>query len=103
MDKVVIYMNIKPLGDRVLIEPESKKEKTETGIYFPDTESKERPERGKIIAIGQGKLLESGKYAPMKVKKGDTILFTKYSPNEFKIDGKEYLIAREEDILAILG
>lgn len=97
-------MNIKPLGDRVLIEPESReKDKTKSGIYLPDTASKERPEKGKVIAVGSGKLLESGKRVPMNVKKGDTVLFTKYGPNELKVEGKEYLIAREEDILAILG
>ncbi len=93
---------IKPLGDRVLIEPMSKEEKTKSGIYLPDTASKERPEKGKVIAVGQGKLLESGKRVPMNVKKGDTVLFTKYGPNELKVEGKEYLIAREEDILAII-
>jgi chaperonin GroES len=93
-----------PLGDRVLIEPESReKDKTKSGIYLPDTASKERPEKGKVIAVGSGKLLESGKRVPMNVKKGDTVLFTKYGPNELKVEGKEYLIAREEDILAILG
>ena len=97
-------MNIKPLGDRVLIEPDAKeKEKTKSGIYLPDTASKERPEKGRVIATGPGRLLESGKRVAMNVKKGDTVLFTKYGPNELKVDGKEYLIAKEEDILAILG
>ncbi|MDO8600424.1 MAG: co-chaperone GroES [bacterium] len=96
-------LQIRPLGDRVLIEPESReKDKTKSGIYLPDTASKERPEKGKVIAVGQGKLLESGKRIPMNVKKGDTVLFTKYGPNELKVEGKEYLIAREEDILAII-
>lgn len=101
---IIFRMNIKPLGDRVLIEPESReKDKTKSGIYLPDTASKERPEKGKVVAVGQGRLLESGKRVPMNVKKGDTVLFTKYGPNELKVEGKEYLIAREEDILAIFG
>jgi chaperonin GroES len=98
-------MNIKPLGERVLIEhlKEEKGGKTKTGIYLPETVGKERPEQGKIIAIGPGKLSDEGKRIPINVKKGDIVLFTKYGPNEIKVDGKEYLIAREEDILAILG
>ena len=96
-------LNIKPLGDRLLIEPmDQEKEKTKSGIYLPDTVSKERPEKGKVVAAGPGKLLDSGKRVPMNVKVGDTVLFTKYGPNELKVDEKEYLIAREEDILAIL-
>ncbi len=90
-------MNIKPLADRVLIEPISIEDKTESGIILPDTADKEKPEQGKVIAVGPGK-----KDKPISVKKGDIVLFTKYGPNEIKIDNKEYLIAREEDILAIL-
>ena len=97
-------MKINPLGDRVVIEPldDKDKGKTKAGIYLPETVSKERPEQGKVIAIGPGKLTEDGKRIPMGVKKGDVVLFTKYGPNEIKVDEKEYLIAREEDILAIL-
>ena len=97
-------MNIKPLGDRVVIEPAEKEKggKTKAGIYLPETVDKERPEQGKIIAVGPGKLSEKGNRVPMSVKKGDVVLFTKYGPNEIKVDEKEYLIAREEDILAIL-
>jgi len=76
--------------------------KTESGIFLPQTAEKERPEQGKVIAVGTGKKLSSGKVIPMDVKKGDVVLFTKYGPNEIKVDGKEYLIAKEEDILAIL-
>jgi len=90
-------MNIKPLSDRVLIEPISVEEKTKSGIILPDTADKEKPEQGRVIEVGPGKKDES-----MNVKKGDIVLFTKYGPNEIKIDNKEYLIAREEDILAIL-
>lgn len=95
-------LKIQPLGDRVLIEPITEEEKTKAGIYLPETASKERPEQGRVIAVGEGKMLQSGKVVPVKVKKGDRVLFTKYGPNEIKIDGKEYLIAKEEDILAII-
>lgn len=95
-------MKIKPLADRVVIETTSKEEKTASGIYLPETAEKERPEQGKIVATGPGKLNEKNERVPMGVKKGDVVLFTKYGPNEVKVDGKEFLIAREEDILAIL-
>ena len=78
------------------------KGKTKTGIYLPETVEKERPEQGKVVAVGPGKLSDEGKRIPMSVKKGDVVLFTKYGPNEIKVDGKEYLIAREEDILAVI-
>ena len=98
-------MKIKPLGDRVLIEPFSSEEVKNFGrvsIVMPQTADKERPEQGKVVAVGQGRVDEHGKRIPMSVKKGDKVLFTKYGPNEIKIDGKEYLIAKEDDILAIL-
>ena len=95
-------MKIKPLSDHILIEPISQEEKTKSGIFLPDTAEKERPEQGKVIAVGPGRRLPSGKRVPMEVKKGDTVLFTKYGPNEIKVGDKEYLIAKEEDILAIL-
>ncbi len=98
-------MKIKPLSDRVLIEPVSSEEVKKFGkvsIVMPQTVDKERPEQGKIIAVGPGKIDEHGKRVPMSVRKGDTVLFTKYGPNEIKIDGKEYLIAEEKDILAII-
>ncbi|TSC77480.1 MAG: chaperonin GroES [Parcubacteria group bacterium Gr01-1014_33] len=96
-------MKINPLSDRVVIEPLKDKEgKTKSGIYLPETMDKERSEQGTVIAIGPGKLTEEGKRIPVSVKKGDVVLFTKYGPNEIKVGEKEYLIAREEDILAIL-
>jgi len=94
---VIKNMNIKPLADKVLIEPISVEEKTASGIILPDTTDKEKPEQGKVIEVGPG---SDGK--TMTVKKGDVVLFTKYGPSEIKIDNKEYLIAKEEDILAIL-
>ena len=95
-------MNIKPLADYVVIEPMSQEEQTKGGIFLPQTADKERPEEGKVMAVGEGKMLNSGKRLEMQVKIGDTVLFTKYGPNEIKIDGKEYLIAKQDDILAIL-
>ncbi|MBM3206456.1 MAG: co-chaperone GroES [Candidatus Staskawiczbacteria bacterium] len=95
-------MNIKPLSDHILIEPIKEEEKTKFGILLPDTASKEKPEEGIIIAVGPGKKTEDGKIVLMSVAVGQKVLFTKYGPNEIKIDGKEYLIAREDDILAII-
>ena len=95
-------MKIKPLSDHILIEVVKEEEKTKAGILLPETVEKEKPEQGKVIAVGPGRKTEQGKVIPMNVKTGDTILFTKYGPNEVKINDKEYLIAREEDVLAIL-
>ena len=95
-------MEIKPLADHIVIEPITKEEKTKSGILLPETAEKERPEQGKVIAVGSGKKSPEGKIIPLEVQVGQTVLFTKYVPNEIKIDDKEYLIAREEDILAIL-
>ena len=96
-------MKINPLGDRVVVEPHKDAAgKTKSGLYLPETMEKDRPEQGTVIAVGPGKLTDEGKRIPMSVKKGNVVLFTKYGPNEIKVDGKEYLIAREEDILAIL-
>ena len=96
-------MKITPLGDRVVIEPLKETEgKTKSGLYLPETLDKERPEQGKVVAVGPGKYNEDGERIPPGVKKGDTVLFTKYGPHEVKVDDKEYLIAKEDDILAIL-
>ena len=98
-------LNIKPLGDRVLIEPlsdEDKAKQSKGGILIPDTADKEKPQEGKIIAVGEGKRLENGALQPLSVKVGDKVLFSKYGPTEIKIDDKEYLIAKEEDILGII-
>jgi len=95
-------MKIKPLSDHILIEAISQEEKTKSGILLPETAEKERPEQGKVIAVGSGRRLPSGKRIPLEVKKGDIVHFTKYGPTEIKVGDKEYLIAKEEDILAIL-
>ena len=90
---------VRPLDDRVVIEPMEAEEKTQGGIVLPDT-AKEKPMKGKIIAVGDGKMLESGKRAELLVKKGDKVLYGKYAGTEITIDGKEYLVMRESDILA---
>jgi len=95
-------MNIKPISDHILIEPIKEEEKTKTGILLPDSAEKEKPEQGKVIAVGPGKKDENGKVVPLEVKPGDRVLFTKYVPTEIKVEDKDYLIAKEEDILAIL-
>ena len=96
-------MNIKPLGDRVIVKPLEAQEKTKGGIVLPDT-AKEKPQEGKIIAVGKGKYLENGQLQPLEVKAGDHILYGKYSGSEISTkEGEELLIMREEDILAIIG
>ncbi|OGF51760.1 co-chaperone GroES [Candidatus Giovannonibacteria bacterium RIFCSPLOWO2_02_FULL_43_11b] len=96
-------IKIKPLGDRVLIEPLGKEaERTKSGIVIPDTAEKERPEQGIVIEVGEGKRDEKGNLIRVSVSVGQKVLFSKYGPTEIKIDDKEYLIAREEDILAII-
>ena len=95
-------MPINLLSAHILIEPISPEAPTPSGIFLPQTIEKERPEQGKVIAVGPGRRLSSGKRVPMEVKKGNKVLFTKYGPNEIKVGDKEYLIAKEEDILAIL-
>ena len=95
-------IKIKPLYDHLVIEPLKREEKTKTGILLPETVERERPEQGKVVAVGPGRKLDNGQLAALAVKKGQIVLFTKYGPNEIKFDDKEYLIAKEDDILAIL-
>jgi len=95
-------MQIKPLSDHILIEPIKEEEKSKGGIFLPETASKEKSEEGKVIAIGPGRTTEEGKIIPMSVKPGDKVLFTKYGPSEIKVGDKEYLIASESDILAVI-
>ena len=94
-------MKIRPLHDRLLVERLEEKEVKKGGIIIPDT-AKEKPQEGKVIAVGNGKVTDEGKKVPLDVKAGDKILFGKYSGSEVKLDDKEYLILREEDVLAIL-
>mgnify|MGYP001589470209 FL=1 len=95
-------MKIIPLNDRVIIKPIQKDETTKFGIILPETIDKEKPEQGEVIAVGPGKLLDNGQRASMEVKIGDKVLFTKYSPNEIKIDDQELLVINENDIMAII-
>lgn len=95
-------MKLKPLYDHVIVKPITENEITKSGIVLPDTIDKEKPEKGQVIAVGEGKLLENGQTAKMFVKVGDKVMFKKYSPDEIKIDGVEYLIISEGDILGIL-
>jgi len=94
-------MAIRPLHDRVLIKRVEEEQKTKGGIIIPDT-AKEKPVEGKVIAVGTGRVLEDGKIRPLDVKKGDRILFGKYSGTEVKVDGEEHLILREDDILCVI-
>lgn len=95
-------MQIKPLGDKILVEILEAEEKTKGGIVLPDT-AKEKPQKAKVIAVGKGKVTDDGKVVPPEVKKGDIVLFGKYSGTELKLDDKELLMLREEDILGIVS
>ena len=94
-------MNIKPLGDRVLVQALDAEEVSKSGIIIPDT-AKERPSEGKVMAVGPGRVADDGKRVSCEVKKGDKVLYGKYSGTEIKLDGTDYLILREGDILAVL-
>ena len=94
-------MKIRPLADKILVQRVEAENKTAGGIVLPDT-AKEKPQRGKIINIGPGKVLDDGTHKEMQVKKGDLVLFTSYAGTEIKIDGKEYLIMDESDIMAVI-
>ena len=95
-------INLKPLGDRVLVEPVEEKETKKGGIIIPDT-AKEKPQEGNVVALGTGKLDDNGKKVEFTVKKGDKVLISKYGGTEIKVDGESYLIMREDDILGIIG
>lgn len=94
-------MNIKPLGERIVIKVLESEEKTKSGIVLPDT-AKEKPQMGKVLAVGNGKLMENGQRIPVEVKEGDKVLFAKYAGTEVKLDGEEYMVLKESDILAIV-
>jgi chaperonin GroES len=91
---------IRPLADRVVVEPGPEEDVTPGGIVLPDT-AKEKPQKGKVIAVGSGRLLDNGQRAPMTVKVGDTVLYSKYGGNEVTLEGKEYLILEEDQVLAV--
>jgi len=93
---------IRPVGDRVVVKPAAKEEVTKSGIVIPDT-AKEKPQEGTVIAVGGGRLLDNGDRAPIDLREGDRVLFAKYGGTEFKLDGEEYLVLKENDILAVIG
>ena len=99
--RLLVPMKIRPLGDRILVKRIKEEEKTKGGIIIPDT-AKEKPQEGKVVAVGKGKMTEQGKLLTPDVKAGDKILFGKYSGSEVKIEGEEHLILREDDILGVL-
>ena len=94
-------MKVRPLHDRILVERVEEEEKTKSGIFIPDS-AKEKPQKGKVIAVGSGKINDKGERVKMDVKEGDQILFEKYAGNEIKVDDKELMIMREEDVLAVI-
>ena len=94
-------LNVRPLHDRILVRRMAEEEKTAGGIIIPDT-AKEKPQRGEVVATGSGRLTEDGKTLPLEVKIGDKILFSKYSGTELKLEGNEYLMMREEDVLGVI-
>jgi len=95
-------MKLRPLGDHVIVKPLKENEMTKSGIVLPDTVDKEKPEKGEVIAIGPGKLMENGQRATMSVKVGDKVVFKKYSPDEIKVDDEEVLVLNESDIIAVI-
>jgi len=98
----VAKSKIQPIGDRVVVKPAAKEEVTKSGIVIPDT-AKEKPQEGTVVAVGSGRLLDNGERAVLDVREGDRVLFAKYGGTEFKLDGEEYLVLKENDILAIIG
>jgi len=92
-------VKLQPMGDRLVVKPTQSEEKTKSGIYIPDT-AKEKPQEGKVVAVGPGKMNDEGKHIPMDVEVGDIVIYTKYGGSEIKIDGEELIIMRESDILA---
>ena len=96
-------MKLQPLHDQVIIKPLTAEEKTKSGIILPDTINKDRPEQGEVIAVGPGRLLDNGQRAPMSVKTGEKVVFKKYSTEDLKLDGQEYVVVAERNILAIIN
>jgi len=101
MAKDTSSTKIRPLQDRLIVSRIEGEDKTASGLFIPDS-AKEKPQQGRVIAVGKGKVREDGTITPLDVRKGDTILFGKYSGSEIKIDGEEYLIMREDDVLGVL-
>lgn len=99
---VQMSVKVAPLGERILVKPKAKEEVTKSGIVLPDT-AKEKPQEGTVVAAGPGRVLDDGRRVPLEVKVGDTVLFAKYAGTEVKLDGEEYLILKESDILALMS
>jgi chaperonin GroES len=97
----MVFVNLKPLGDRVVVEHVEQAEKSAGGVFLPDT-AKEKPQEGRVLAVGTGRTLDNGTKLPIDVKPGDKIIYSKYSGSEIKLDGKEYLIISEKDVLAVI-
>ena len=95
-------MKIRPLGERILLKRIEEEDKSKGGIIIPDS-AKEKPQEGKVVAVGKGRMLDDGKMVPLEIKKGDRVLFGKYSGTEVKIEGEEHLIVKEDDILGVIG
>ena len=93
---------LRPLEDHVVVEPVVQEEKTESGIYLPDTAHKDKPQTGKVVAVGTGRLLDNGPRIASEVNVGETVVFAKYSGSEVELDGKDYIILRDSDILAVV-
>ncbi|OQB10708.1 MAG: 10 kDa chaperonin [Parcubacteria group bacterium ADurb.Bin216] len=95
-------MKLRPLSDHIIVEPIKEEEKTKGGIFLPQTSDKERPDQGLVVEVGPGKTTSSGKVIPMEIKKGDKVVFNKYGHHEIKVDEKDYLVLRQEDVLAVI-
>lgn len=95
-------MKLRPLADRVIVKPIDEKEASASGIILPDTVDKERPEKGEVVAVGPGRRDDKGELVPMSVKVGDKVVFKKYSPDEFELDGEEVLVLSESDLMAVI-
>ena len=95
-------MQLRPVGDHLIVKPLPKEETSASGIIIPDTVDKERPERGEVIAVGPGRMLENGQRSVMEAKVGDKVVFKKYAPDEFKLDGVEYLVIKGDDVMAVI-
>lgn len=95
-------MNLKPLGDHLIVKPISEDKTTKSGIVLPDTVDKERPEHGEVVAVGPGRTLDNGNKLPMSVQVGQKIMFKKYSPDEIKVNGEDYLVLSESEVIAIV-
>ncbi len=94
---------LQPLADRVIVKPTNPESVTKSGIIIPDSITQEKPQEGTVVGVGPGRVDDNGKLIPLKVKEGDLVLFSKYAPDEVKIDGEDYLVVREDSILAIIN